>query len=138
MGPRGAAGRQRCFGTAVPSAAQNGLTAQDGTAYWLATGVLLVFPVENAVGQPPWAPTEATLRSSGKGAQEVPVRTVALRPARIAPGETGQVAVEAELPPPEAGIWFTLELREPGGRSLTVERVKIPLALPQDKKGHAP
>jgi len=63
---------------------------------------------------------------------------VALRPERIAPGETGQVAVEAELPPPEAGTWFTLELHEPGGRSLTLKRVRIPLAPAQGKKGHAP
>ncbi len=116
---------------------QSSLTVQEGTAYRLATGVLLVVGVENAEGQPSWAPTEATLRSKENKAQ-VPVRTVAVRPSRIGPGEQGQVAVEAELPAPEAGLRFTLELREASGRSLTLGEVKIPAAPEQDKKGSGP
>jgi uncharacterized protein (TIGR02268 family) len=116
---------------------QNDLTVLGGTAYRLATGVLLVFEVANAEGQQPWAPTEATLRSKENQAQ-VPVRTVAVRPARLEPGEQGQVAVEAELPPPEAGGKFTLELREPSGRSLTLKKVEIPAAPTQGRKDSGP
>ncbi|MBN1206980.1 MAG: DUF2381 family protein [Myxococcaceae bacterium] len=95
-----------------------------GWAYRLATGVLVVVEVQNLTGLRPWVPTEATLRPAGGAA--VRVRTVAVRGGRISPGEVVQVAVEADLPSPDAVSPFTLELRDASGWSLAVRKVRIP------------
>jgi uncharacterized protein (TIGR02268 family) len=129
---------ERLGGRAVPAAPLEGTGEQsglqvEGTVYRLATGLLLVLQVRNTTGQPPWVPMEAVLRSNENGAQ-VAVRTVAVKPERIAPGEEGEVAVDAELPSLEAGKYFTLELRDESGRSLTVRKVELP-AAPAKKGG---
>jgi uncharacterized protein (TIGR02268 family) len=112
---------------------QDGLRAEEGKAYRFATGVLLVLSVSDAADAPPWAPTEATLRSTS--GLPVPVRAVSVREGPIKPGEKGQVVVEAEPPPPEAGRIFTLELRAADGRSLTLEHMELLPAAAAPKGG---
>ena len=102
------------------------LRAQEGVAYRLATGVLLVLLIQNKTGQPAWAPTEGTLRSTNKTKEAVTVRTVSLRQGPIAPGAVGWVAVEAALPAPAAGRYFELRLGDPSGRVLTLGPMQIP------------
>ncbi|HVG61374.1 MAG TPA: DUF2381 family protein [Hyalangium sp.] len=95
-----------------------------GTAYRLGNGLLLVLkPVKKNVG-PPWTPTAAVLRGEVAPNEKVPVHAVHVREG--GPGEWGEVAVEAALPSPAAGLRFILELRGTGGQSLTVDRVRIP------------
>jgi uncharacterized protein (TIGR02268 family) len=101
------------------------LAIKGGHVYRLATGVLVVVAVHNVTGQRHWSPTEATLRPAG-GQPAVRVRAVAVRGGRIAPGEVGQVAVEADLPSPDAVPPFTLELRDASGWSLRLQKLKIP------------
>lgn len=100
------------------------LGSATGTAYRLGDGLLLVLkPVKEKAG-PPWTPTGAVLRSTKTPNEEVPVHAVHSRAGP--PGEWGEVAVEAALPSPAAGVRFILELRGAGGQSLTVGRVTIP------------
>jgi hypothetical protein len=104
-----------------------------GTAYRLGDGLLLVLkpkkPKKNA--GPPWTPTAAVLRSSAAPNEEVKVHAVHVREGP--PGEWGEVAVEAALPSPAAGVRFRLELRGEGGQLLVVKGVRIP-GLPQPEK----
>jgi hypothetical protein len=90
-----------------------------------------VKPVRENAG-PPWAPTGAVLRSRAAPHEEVPVHAVHVREGP--PGEWGEVAVEAALPSPKAGVSFALEFRGAGGQSLTVGRVKIPPPPPPEEK----
>lgn len=100
-----------------------------GWSYRLGEGLLLVLTPRPEAG-PPWVPTAATLRGQENSKGEVKVRAVHVRPG--APGEWGTVAVEAELPSPEAGEKFDLELLGQSSQSLTLRNVKIPTAA---KKG---
>ncbi|WP_224371974.1 DUF2381 family protein [Hyalangium versicolor] len=111
---------------AIDAQTRNTLHAK-GTVYLLATGLLLDFQVRNPPDLPAWTPIEAVLRSETNGAL-VPVRTMAVKPGRIAPGEEGRVAVDAELPSPGAGRVFTLEVRDASGRGFTLDSVQLPAA----------
>jgi len=80
-------------------------------------------PLFNHSAQP-WTPSEATLTSAtGK---PVTVRSVASAAGEIAPGRKDRVFVEAEVPPPSAGLGFTLELRGADGRRLSIPTVRLP------------
>jgi uncharacterized protein (TIGR02268 family) len=99
-------------------------TTAKGWAYRFGSGLLLVVkPVKEEAG-PPWTPTAAVLRSEAAPHEEVPVHAVHVRAGP--PGEWGEVAVEAALPSPAAGLDFKLELRGEGGQTLMVKKVWIP------------
>jgi len=103
-----------------------------GSAYRFGGGLLLVLkPLKEKAG-PPWTPTAAVLRSEATPGEEVPVHAVHVREGP--PGEWGEIAVEAALPPPAAGVRFTLELSGEGGQALVVERVEIPSTAGQPEK----
>jgi uncharacterized protein (TIGR02268 family) len=103
-----------------------------GTAYRLGDGLLLVLhPVKEKVG-PPWTPTRAALRSSAASKEKVPVLAVHSRAGP--PGEWGEIAVEAALPSPAAGLRFDLEFRGERGQSLTVKNLELPRPSQPEKK----
>jgi hypothetical protein len=103
----------------------------EGTAYRLGGGLLLVLRPLKEMAGPPWTPTAAVLRSESTG-EEVPVHAVHVREGP--PGEWGEMAVEAPLPPPTAGILFTVVLSGKEGQTLWVDRVEIPPAPEQPEK----
>jgi uncharacterized protein (TIGR02268 family) len=110
-------------------------TTAVGTAYRLGGGLLLVLkPLKEKAG-PPWTPTAAVLRSDTTPGEEVPVHAVHVREGP--PGEWGEMAVEAALPPPAAGVRFTVVLRGEEGQALWVERVEVPPTpkQPEEKEG---
>jgi len=88
-------------------------------------------PYKKSAG-PPWTPTAAVLRSTATPSEEVPVHAVHVKEGP--PGEWGEIAVETALPPPAAGVRFTLELSGEGGQALVVERVEIPSTAGQPEK----
>jgi hypothetical protein len=102
-----------------------------GTAYRLGDGLLLVLKPKRNAG-PPWTPTGAVLRSRVASKKEASVLSVHSRAGP--PGEWGEVAVEAALPSPAAGVRFTLELKGSGGQSLRVDDVEIPPPPQPEKK----
>jgi hypothetical protein len=103
-----------------------------GTAYRLGGGLLLVLKPLKAKAGPPWTPTAAVLRSKATPGEEVPVHAVHVREGP--PGEWGEIAVEAALPPPAAGLLFTVELSGEKGQTLWVDKVEIPPAPKQPEK----
>jgi uncharacterized protein (TIGR02268 family) len=102
-----------------------------GTAYRLGDGVLLVVKPKKEAG-PPWVPTGAVLRSLAAPNEQVKARAVHVREGP--PGEWGEVAVEAALPSPAAGLLFDLELRGESGQNLTVRDVMLPPAEGEKKE----
>jgi uncharacterized protein (TIGR02268 family) len=104
-----------------------------GTAYRLGDGLLLVLKPTKKAG-PPWTPTAAVLRHAVTPDKEVPVHAVHSRAG--APGEWGEVAVEAALPSPAEALRLDLEFRGASGQRLTVKGVKFP-QLPEPKKEEA-
>lgn len=104
-----------------------------GWVYRFETSVLLVLTPTSAAGLELRTPIVATLRPSRKGSAEVRVRAVHVREAPLAPGAEGTLAVEADLPPPDVGGRFTLELRDESGQILEVKEVTIPLAVGEER-----
>jgi uncharacterized protein (TIGR02268 family) len=101
-----------------------------GWAYRLGGGLLLVVKPKKNAG-PPWTPTAAVLRGAAAPNEEVPVHSVHVR--EVPPGEWSEVAVEAALPSPAAGVRFDLELRGEG-QTLMVWDVRIPEPPQQEEK----
>jgi uncharacterized protein (TIGR02268 family) len=104
-------------------AAAGGLRCTDGAAYRADTWVLVAVTLFNKPGQPPWVPRAVTLKSVKTGALLKP-RAVELEAARLAPGATAGVFLEAELPPSEDAV-FTLEIRDAEGRGLMLGTVDL-------------
>ena len=98
-----------------------GLRCTEGTAYLADTWMLVAATLANAPGQPPWVPREVTLKSATGAPWKV--LAVEWESARIAPGATGRVFVEAEPPTGDEG--FVLELRDAMGRGIKLSVVKL-------------
>jgi uncharacterized protein (TIGR02268 family) len=103
------------------SATTLGLRCAAGTAYLADTWMIVAATFANAPGHPPWVPREVTLKSRTGAPWKA--RAVEWEPARIAPGTTGQVFVEAERPKDQEE--FVLELRDAMGRGITIPQVKL-------------
>jgi uncharacterized protein (TIGR02268 family) len=113
----------------VPLGDPSGLQAENGVSYRGSDWILVEVMLLNHSGQP-WTPSGATLTSTtGK---PVTVRSVAAAAGEIAPGRREQIFVEAEVPPPSAGLAFTLELLGADGRRLSIPTVRLP--PPGDKQ----
>jgi uncharacterized protein (TIGR02268 family) len=124
----------RLLPSADKRAAQSGLSVKWGLLHRAETFWLLVLTLDNAAGQEPWAPTEATLTPLSPGgskaalAPAVAVRTVSLEEGALAPGSRGRLAVETEPPAAAAaGRYFLLTVRGTGGLQLTYE-VFLPMS----------
>ena len=100
-----------------------GLYSRLGVTYRGAGWVLVDIRIENATGQQPWTPREATL--AGKAGVTLPTRLVPVGGADAAPGESLRVLVVADSPPASAGDSFALEIRGTGGRRLVIPRVRF-------------
>jgi hypothetical protein len=102
-----------------------------GWAYRLGGGLLLVLKPMKAAG-PPWTPTAAVLRSEVAPHEEVAVHAVHVREGP--PGEWGEIAVEAALPSPAAGLKLTVELSGESGQSLGIGGMELPEPAQPEKK----
>lgn len=104
----------------------------DNSLSYRATGWALVEVRLKPLAGLPWVPREATLTSLT--GESVRVRAVTAEPREMAPGRWGRVLVETDVPPPSAGINFTLEVRGADGRSLSVSKVILPLPPAKEVK----
>lgn len=101
---------------------------ENGSAYRAERWALVDMKIRNAPDQPPWVPSEVTLKGM-KSSVPLTVRAVELDAAQIAPGEVGRLFVEIELP--SSGELFVLELRDAAGRGITIPEVDL---SPQERK----
>ncbi len=108
----------------VPSALERGLKVNEGWSYRGGPWALVIVRVRNLPGQPPWVPASASLtRADGT---PVPVRSVELDKAPLAPGEEGLVTVELEAPAGLAGQVFRVEVLDTSGvRHLPIFKVRL-------------
>ena len=107
----------------VPPTA-GGFAANPGVTYrakrWVLVDVPIILPPEHST----WRPTGATLTSK---TGEVRVRAVKVQPSYAAGAV--RVLVETDVPPPGAGLQFTLNLHGPeGGPSFSIPSVNLPPA----------
>ncbi|HYH94488.1 DUF2381 family protein [Hyalangium sp.] len=96
-----------------PVAGDRGLEVTRGTGYQSAFSTLVVLHLRNLPGQTPWALGQ--VRLIGPQREPVKVLLVQLKPAQLAPGETGLVVVEAATPPWAGGKTFSMELAGASG-----------------------
>ncbi len=99
---------------ALPSIeATHGFDAEETVSYragtWVMVDVTVILPPSHAA----WRPTVATLKSK---TGEARVRTVTAEPSKKHPGWV-RVLVEADEPPPSAGLKFTLHLYDVAGEA---------------------
>ncbi|ADO69786.1 conserved uncharacterized protein [Stigmatella aurantiaca DW4/3-1] len=109
-----------------------GLKSDAGVSYRGNGWVLFDIVIRNLSGRPSFAPHEATLR--GKDGVTLRALRVTAERDTIAPGESARVLVMADVPPPSAGLVFTLEVLGAGGRSVVIPRVTLPTAAPEGKR----
>ncbi len=103
----------------------SGFKSQPGVTYRAASWVL----VDVAIIRPPrhsaWRPAQATLTSKSGEAR---MRAVRVEPDKQSP-QWVRVLVETDVPPPSAGLEFTLHLHGAAGApSLSIPNVKLPPA----------
>jgi uncharacterized protein (TIGR02268 family) len=92
---------------------QAGMRLTEGIGYRATTWAVVAVGVHNLPGQQPWTAGEVRLtRADGT---PVKVRSVRMDRPQLAPGETGLVVAETEVPSRKAGEVFRLEVREKGG-----------------------
>jgi uncharacterized protein (TIGR02268 family) len=91
---------------------QEGLTVRHGMRYRATHWALASLRVRNLPGQKPWEPAQAHLTRADGTRVKVLVR---LDKARLAPGEEGLVAVEAEAPSWPVDEKLRLELLDASG-----------------------
>jgi hypothetical protein len=103
----------------------SGFESEPGVSYRAASWVL----VDVAIVRPPrhsaWRPARATLTSKSGEAR---MRAVRVEPDTLRPGR-GRVLVETDVPPPSAGLEFTLHLHGAAGApSFSIPLVNLPPA----------
>ncbi len=135
-----------CAGTSAADAIASGLIEKDGVAtrefrpftddvsgfqsdlgvsYRAASWVLVEVEISPPPGHPTWKPTGATLTSK---TGEVRVRALKVEPRKLRANGV-RVLAETEVPPPRAGLEFTLRLNGPeGAPSLSIPAVTLPPA----------
>lgn len=101
-----------------------GFTSQEGVSYRAWTWVLVDVTIILPPGHPAWRPTRATLKGR---TGEMRVRAVKVEPRKDLPEQAIRVLVEADVPPPSAGLEFTLQLHgEEGAPSFLIPKVPLP------------
>lgn len=107
------------------------LVPEQGVFFLGKTWALVELELRNETGQP-WVPRVAAMK--GKSGQPVTVRQVTAESEELAPGESGRVWVETDVPPADAGIEFTLEVTGADGRSVQAPKVQMPPRTPEGKR----
>ncbi len=100
----------------------DGLVCVAGSAYRAETWALVEVEISNESNQPPWVPSEVTIKGMKSGVL-LTVRAVEMEPAQLPPGKVGHVFVE--VGPSSTGELFALELRDEAGRGITIPDVNL-------------
>jgi len=107
-----------------PGHAAGGFESRGGVSYRAWNWVLVDVRISPPPGHPAWRLTRATLKGR---TGELRVRAVKVEPLKTGPGQELRVLVEADVPPPSAGLDFTLQLHgEEGEPSFLIPGVKLP------------
>jgi uncharacterized protein (TIGR02268 family) len=105
--------------------AASGFELKAGVTYRAADWVLVDVEIIPPPGHPAWRPTGATLTNK---TGEARVRAVKVAPGKLSP-EAVRVLVTTDVPPPSAGLEFTLHLDGPeGAPSFSIPAVTLPPA----------
>ncbi|KFE70813.1 hypothetical protein DB31_5855 [Hyalangium minutum] len=105
--------------------AASGFESTAGVSYRASTWVLVDVEIIRPPRHLAWSPVGATLTSK---TGEVRVRAIKIEPNKTSP-ERVRLFAEAEVPPPSAGLKFTLHLNGPAGApSFSIPSVQLPPA----------
>jgi uncharacterized protein (TIGR02268 family) len=103
--------------------AASGFEMKKGVTYRAKKWALVEVEIIRLPGHPAWRPTGATLTSK---TGEARVRAVKVEPGKQSPGAV-RVLVTTDVPPPSAGLDFTLHLDgADGAPSFSIPKVKLP------------